>query len=167
MARLSEAVRSLTAGCNLSMQGKGTDSKGASLAGRKGSSSKPAWSAEAQGAEQPPGAGNMISNSGSAAPETLLAPTPSARSSEVAASSRSSSLSPQPALHRHSGVSHGQLAPDLHPQCSLLLLHPAKSGTKCEQAKGASWLRFSNPFLPINISHWARHHQWEHCSRRP
>ncbi|CAL5223071.1 g5529 [Coccomyxa viridis] len=70
-------------------------------------------SAETPTAEQTPEAGHMISDPVCDDTNIPLAPQEPARSSEATASSRSSSLSPQPSLQLHNGMSHGQLDPDL------------------------------------------------------
>ena len=82
------------------------------LLGGMGSTSKQERPATETNAEQPPDAVH-VSKILSAAPESLPSPRASAPPSKAAASSRSSSLSPQPSQQLHTGMARGQQEQEL------------------------------------------------------
>ena len=98
------------------MQAKGRESKQPDRADSMGSASKHDSSVQAEAAQQTPKAGQLIGDYVSPAPESLPPPDTPAQSGEAVASSKSSSLSPQPSLHVPTGTPRKQQERDLPKQ---------------------------------------------------
>ena len=77
----------------------------------------------------------------SAAPDSPPAQRASSHSSQAAASSRDSSLSPQPSPQLHTGVSHGQLERDLPSRAALAARAPAPAAQEEEPWQEVRWSR--------------------------
>lgn len=120
------------------MQAEGAESKDLSLAEKKSSASKQDSSAEEEAAKQLPDPSHTISDSVSADADNLLAPTTPAQSSEVAAKSRSPSISPQPTLQLQTSMPQGQQEPDL-PRLGFPAARAAEHAAQEEEPGQEPW----------------------------
>ena len=132
--------RTIDTQCDLPLQAEDIGSKELGLAEGRGGKSKQERSSGAQDVEQPPVAGQVSSIFEVAAPESLLAPTAPAQSSEVTASSRTSSLRSQPCVPLLDDTPHEQQGRDLPSRAA-----PAARAAPCASPEGEPWQEVRPP----------------------